>query len=94
MLVLPQVVVNGGSVRWGEVGVMAVEHCRSLGGAAVTAMGSGDAFVGPLRMRNDDVRVMEKGTRAQVVIVDALVVSLQVALHVFWVEGEDGARHG
>lgn len=94
MLLLPQVMVNRVSVRRREAGVMAVEHRGPLGRATITALGSGPAFVGALRLRNDDVWVMKEGTRAQVVIVDALGVSLQVALHVLWVEGEDGARHG
>lgn len=94
MLLLPQVVVNRVSVRRREAGVMAVEHRGPLSRAAVTGLGSGHAFVRALRVRNDDVRVMKEGTRAQVVIVDALGVSLQVSLHVLWVEGEDGARHG
>lgn len=73
---------------------MAVEHRGPLDRATVTGLRSGHAFVRALRLRNDDVWIMKEGTRTQMVVVDALGVSLQVALHVLRVEGEDGARHG
>lgn len=73
---------------------MAVKHRGPLDRTAVAGLGSRHAFIRALRLRNDDVWVMKEGTRTQVVVVDALSVSLQVALHVLRVEGEDGARHG
>lgn len=63
------------------------EDGRTLGGTRQRLLGS-------LWVRHDHIGVVEEGTRAQVVIVDALRMRLQVALHVLSAEGEYGAWHG
>lgn len=66
------VVSRGQRVRVGEYG-------WTLGG-------SRQRLVGPLWLGHDHVGVVEEGTRAQVVVVDALRVCLQVALHILSAE--------
>lgn len=55
---------------------------------------SSQSLVRALRLRDDDVGVVQERTRTQMIVVDTLSVSLQVALHVFWIEREVGAQHG
>lgn len=49
---------------------------------------------GPVGLGDDDVGVLQEGSRAQAVVVHRLGVGLQVAFHVLWIEGEVGAYHG
>lgn len=63
-------------------------------GRAVEVMGGWLLWGGAVGLRDDDVGVVEEGSRAEVVVVDRLGVGLQVVLHVLWVEGEVGAHHG
>ena len=46
---------------------------------------------GPVGLRDNDVGVLEESSGAEAVVVHRLGVGLQVALHVFWVEGKVGA---
>lgn len=49
---------------------------------------------GPVGLRDDDVRVLEKSSRAQAVVVHGLSVGLEVTFHVLWIKGEVRADHG
>lgn len=51
-------------------------------------------LVWALGLRDDYVGVVQEGTGTQMVVVDALGVSLQITLHVLWIEGKVGAQHG
>lgn len=57
-------------------------------------MGGRFLKVGAVRMRDDNIWVVEEGSRAEVVVVDRLGVRLQVVLHVLRVEGEMRTHHG
>lgn len=57
-------------------------------------MGGRFLQVGAVRMRDDNIWVVEEGSRAEVVVVDRLGVRLQVVLHVLRVEGEMRTHHG
>lgn len=70
------------------------ERMRERQGRAVQVMGSRLLQGGAVRLRDDDVGVVEEGSGAEVVVVDGLGVGLQVVLHVLRVEGEVGAHHG
>lgn len=51
-------------------------------------------LLGPVRLWDDDVGVLQEGPGTEAVVVDRLGVGLQVALHVLWVKGEVRAKHG
>lgn len=90
------VVVGGVSQRWVVVSLSSSSPCcgRSLPSLPPLSAQTGLVGGGPVGLRDDDVGVLEEGSGAQAVVVDRLGVGLQVALHVFWVEGEVGAQHG
>lgn len=49
---------------------------------------------GPMGLRDDNVRVLEKSSWAQAVVVHRLSVGLEVTFHVLWIKGEVRAYHG
>lgn len=67
-------------------------HCSvcSLGRSSLSGQ-TGLVCGRPVRLRDDDVGVLEESSGAEAVVVHRLGVGLQVALHVLWVEGEVGA---
>lgn len=68
-------------------------HCgpRSLRPVASLPRQPGLVCSGPVRLRDDDVGVLEESSGAEAVVVHRLGVGLQVALHILGVEGEVGA---
>lgn len=64
---------------------------RSFGPVTSLPGQSGLVCGGPMRLRDDDVGVLEESSGAEAVVVHRLGVGLQVALHVLGVEGEVGA---
>lgn len=75
------------------MGVVGLGHGKGVGEDGRTLGGTGQRLFRPVRLRNDHVWVVEKGTWAQVVVIDALRMSLQVTLHVLCAEGEYGTWH-
>lgn len=51
------------------------------------------SLVWALGLGDDNVGVVQESTGAQMIVVDTLSVSLQIALHVFGIEREVGAQH-
>lgn len=87
-------VVGGVSQRWMVVPLPSPLSSPCCG-CPLTSLASLDqtrlVCSGPVGLRDDDVGVLEESSGAQAVVVNRLGVGLQVALHVFWVEGEVGA---
>lgn len=65
----------------------------TIGGGSLCVQ-AGFVGGGSVGLRDDDVGVLQERSGAEAVVVDGLGVGLQVAFHVFWVEGEVGAEHG